>query len=146
MRVIGLDIHRAFTEAVMLKDRLAREAFPDTNVTRLMIIPGADMIMAVGLIAATAAIARLARIAWSLISGSTRACISLAPASRGTGVSPSRARRMHHAGLGSAAGSSGTWAAARLVPACLGPARALRRRGSGRAQARADRLAPAHAW
>ncbi|MBL7309333.1 transposase, partial [Escherichia coli] len=53
--------HDRLSEDLKVVEReLAREARADANVTRLMTIPGIDMVIAVGLIAAIGPVARFA--------------------------------------------------------------------------------------
>src|SRR5438045_7401649 len=62
MRVIGLDIHRAFGEDLkVIEQDLARSALADDSVKRLMTIPGIDMVVALAMTAAIGEIGRFAR-------------------------------------------------------------------------------------
>jgi transposase len=132
----------------VVERELAREARADANVTRLMTIPGIDMVVAVGLIAAIGPVARF--------SGPDRlvAYLGLNPSVHQSGSGKPRHGRITKQGrthartmLVEAARPSGARAraAARLLPARISTTRTSRRRGCGRAQARGDHLAPAHA-
>jgi len=137
---------RLSEDVKVVERELAREARANANVMRLMTIPGIDLVVAVGLIAAIGPVARFAgpdRLVAYL--GLTRACISPDPASRGMDASPSRgAATPARCGRGGLAGRAGARSTARLLPARVGAAWASRRGRGGRTQAGGDHLAPAH--
>ena len=113
--------HDRLSEDLRVVEReLARDALADPNVKRLMTIPGIDMVVAVGLMAAIGPIERFA--------GPDRAGRLSRPEPERASVrrGPAAARADHqagphpcpdHAGRGGLAGGARTRAAARLLPA-----------------------------
>lgn len=132
----------------VVERELAREARADANVTRLMTIPGIGMVVAVGLIAAIGPIARF--------DGPDRlvAYLGLNPSVHQSGSGKPRHGRITkqgrshvHTMLVEAAWQAvrGPGPLPRLLPARRGSPRATCCGGGGRAQARGDHLASAHA-